>query len=204
MKRILCTVCVVSSFMLQSSLLWGQGSDVGDSTARSTRPLEERTVRLTSELVRELRLRSLGPTLKPGRVADIVVDPRNRNLWYLASASSGLWKTTNRGNNWEPIFDEGDSYSLGCVTIDARNPDTIWLGTGENSSNRSVGYGDGVYKSLDGGQSWTCMGLGDSQHIGKILVDPRDSDVVFVAAEGPLWSSGGDRGLFETTDGGRT
>jgi len=144
------------------------------------------------------------PTLKPGRVADIAVDPRNRSLWYLACASGGLWKTTNRGNDWEPIFDKGGSYSLGCITIDTRNSDVIWLGTGENSSNRSVGYGDGVYKSIDGGLSWKHMGLSDSQHIGKILVDPRDSDVVFVAAEGPLWSGGGDRGLFKTTDGGRT
>ncbi|MHC4426549.1 MAG: WD40/YVTN/BNR-like repeat-containing protein [Planctomycetota bacterium] len=133
----------------------------------------------------------MGPTLKPGRVADIAVDPRNRSLWYLANASGGLWKTTNRGNNWEPIFDEGGSYSLGCVTIDTRNSDVVWLGTGENSSNRSVGYGDGIYKSTDGGQSWKRMGLSDSQHIGRILVDPRDSDVVFV-------------GLFKTTDGGRT
>jgi photosystem II stability/assembly factor-like uncharacterized protein len=160
--------------------------------------------KVTSELVRELRLRSLGPTLKPGRVADIAVDPRNRSVWYLANGSGGLWKTTNRGNDWKPILDEGGSYSLGCVTIDARDPDVIWLGTGENSSNRSVGYGDGVYKSIDGGQSWKNMGLGDSQHIGKILVDPRDSDVVFVAAEGPLWSGGGDRGLFKSTDGGRS
>jgi photosystem II stability/assembly factor-like uncharacterized protein len=204
MKRVLCTVCMVSSFILQSSLLRGQGSDVGDSTAHSTRPPGDGAVQLNSELVRELRLRSLGPTLKPGRVADIAVDPRNRSLWYLANASGGLWKTTNRGNNWEPIFDEGGSYSLGCVTIDTRNSDVIWLGTGENSSNRSVGYGDGIYKSTDGGQSWKHMGLSDSQHIGRILVDPRDSDVVFVAAEGPLWSGGGDRGLFKSTDGGRT
>jgi len=204
MKRVLCTVCMVSSFMLQSSLLWGQGSDVEDSTARSIRFLGDGAVKLNSELVGELRLRSLGPTLKPGRVADIAVDPRNRSIWYLANASGGLWKTANRGNNWEPIFDDGGSYSLGCVTIDPRNSDVIWLGTGENSSNRSVGYGDGVYKSTDGGQSWKRMGLSDSQHIGRILVDPRNSDVVFVAAEGPLWSEGGDRGLFKTTDGGRT
>ncbi len=199
MKSILYTVFMISSLMLQSSLLWGQGS-----AAHSTGSPGDGTVRLTSELVGELRLRSLGPALKPGRVADIAVDPRNRSLWYLANASGGLWKTTNRGINWEPIFDEGGSYSLGCVTIDTRNPDVIWLGTGENSSNRSVGYGDGVYKSADGGQSWKRMGLSDSQHIGRILVDPRDSDVVFVAAEGPLWSGGGDRGLFKTTDGGRT
>jgi photosystem II stability/assembly factor-like uncharacterized protein len=204
MKRVFCTICMVSLFLLQSNLLRGDGRDVGESSASSPRPVGDGKVRLNSELFGELRLRSLGPTLKPGRVADIAVDPRNRSLWYLANASGGLWKTTNRGNNWAPIFDEGGSYSLGCVTIDTRNTDVIWLGTGENSSNRSVGYGDGVYKSTDGGQSWQHMGLSDSQHIGRILVDPRDSDVVFVAAEGPLWSDGGDRGLFKTTDGGRT
>jgi len=204
MKRIAWTVCIISVLMLQNSVLRGQSSDVGDSTASSSSPMEGGPVRLNPELFGELRLRSLGPTFKPGRVADIAVDPRNRSVWYLAVGSGGLWKTTNRGINWEPIFDQGGSYSLGCVTIDTRNPDVIWLGTGENSSNRSVGYGDGVYKSTDGGQSWKHMGLSDSQHIGRILVDPRDSDVVFVAAEGPLWCEGGDRGLFKTTDGGRT
>lgn len=185
------------------NLIYGQSSETIDSSVHSNEPIEVGAGRLTSELVHSVRLRSLGPTLKPGRVADIVVDPRNRNLWYLVNGSGGLWKTTNRGNSWRPIFDEGGSYSLGCVTIDARNPNVIWLGTGENSSNRSVGYGDGVYKSSDGGESWKCMGLVDSQHIGKILIDPRDSDVVMVAAEGPLWSHGGDRGLFKTVDGGR-
>lgn len=149
----------------------------------STESSEEGTQRLTSELVGEFKLRALGPAMKPGRVADIAVNPRGRNVWYLAMASSGLWKTTNRGISWQPIFDEGGSYSLGCVTIDHSNPEVVWLGTGENISNRSVGYGDGVYKSTDGGRTWKQMGLRDSQHIGKILIDPRDPDVVYVAAD---------------------
>ena len=165
MKRVLFAVCLISSFMLQSRLLWGQGSDLGDSRAGSLRPPGLGTVQVTSDGIDELQLRSLGPTLTPGRIADIAVDPRNRSIWYLACASGGLWKTTNRGNNWGPIFDEGGSYSLGCVTIDTRNPDILWLGTGENSSNRSVGYGDGVYKSMDAEHTWTCMGLGDSQQV---------------------------------------
>ncbi|NQU22688.1 MAG: hypothetical protein HQ567_15535 [Candidatus Nealsonbacteria bacterium] len=160
--------------------------------------------RLTAELVDDVRLRCLGPALKPGRIAHVAIDPRNRSTWYLATASSGLWKTTTRGITWTPIFDQGGSYSLGYVTLDPNNPEVVWLGTGENSSNRSVGYGDGVYKSTDGGQTWKHLGLRDSQHIGKILVDPRNSDVVFVASQGPLWSPGGDRGLLKTTDGGRT
>ena len=204
MKRILCTVCIIPALITQCSLGWGQGSEIGRSVTQSIRPIRDGAGQLTSELVREVRLRSLGPTIMPGRIADFAVDPRNSSVWYLAHASSGLWKTTNRGNDWQPIFDEGGSYSLGCVMIDSRNPEVVWLGSGENISNRSVGYGDGVYKSTDGGQSWKNMGLHDSQHIGGIIVDPRDSDVVFVAAEGPLWSPGGDRGLYKTTDGGRT
>ncbi len=156
------------------------------------------------EFLNEFSLRALGPAMRPGRIADIAVNPRNRNIWYLAHASSGLWKTMNRGISWQPLFDECGSYSLGCVTIDNSDPDVIWLGTGENISNRSVGFGDGIYKSLDGGNSWSNMGLYDSQHIAKILIDPRNSDVVFVAAEGPLWAPGGDRGVYKTIDGGRT
>ena len=191
MKRVICTICI-SLFVLQNSLL--TQSFAG----------RDKTVQLDSKLVSDLQLRPLGPAFKPGRVADIAVDPRNRSTWYLAYASGGLWKTTNCGINWKPIFDEGGSYSLGYITIDPQDTDVIWLGTGENSSNRSVAYGDGVYKSTDGGQTWTCMGLTNSQHIGKILIDPRNSDTVYVAAEGPLWSPGGQRGLYKTTDGGKT
>ena len=156
------------------------------------------------DFARAARLRPLGPAYKPGRVAEIAVDPTNRSTWYVAHGSGGLWKTTNRGNSWKPIFDEGGSYSLGYVTVDARNPNVVWLGTGENISNRSVGYGDGVYKSNDGGETWKNVGLRDSEHIGKIIIDPRDSNVVYVAAEGPLWSAGGERGLYKTVDGGAT
>ncbi len=204
MKRKLFAFCVSLLLISQCGIVLGQSSNNTNSAVPLSKSFEDWADRLTEELVGEVRLRSLGPTLKPGRVADITVDPRNRSVWYLANASSGLWKTTNRGNNWQPIFDEGGSYSLGCVTIDSSNSEVVWLGTGENSSNRSVGYGDGIYKSTDGGQTWKHMGLRNSQHIGKILIDPRDSDVVLVAAEGPLWSPGGERGLFKTTDGGQT
>jgi photosystem II stability/assembly factor-like uncharacterized protein len=140
----------------------------------------------------------------PGRIGDIAVDPKNRSTWYIVVASGGVWKTTNRGLNWRPIFDKQGSYSIGCVTIDPKNTETVWVGTGENESQRSVGYGDGVYKSSDGGSTWTNVGLKTSEHVAKILIDPRDSNVVYVAAQGPLWSPGGDRGLYKTTDGGKT
>ena len=122
----------------------------------------------------------------------------------MAVASGGVWKTTNAGTTWTPIFDNEGSYSIGCVALDPKNPQVVWVGTGENNSQRSVGYGDGVYRSDDGGKIWKNVGLKSSEHIARILIDPRNSNVVYVAAQGPLWSTGGDRGLFKTVDGGKT
>jgi photosystem II stability/assembly factor-like uncharacterized protein len=168
------------------------------------RAADSSPAKLTAANVDELKLRSIGPALSPGRVADIAIDPRNRSVWYVATASGGLWKTSNRGLTWTPIFDDGGSYSLGCVTLDPNNPDVVWLGTGENQALRSVSFGDGIYKSNDAGKTWTRTGLEKSEHIGKILVDPHNSDTVYVACQGPLWASGGDRGLYKTVDGGKT
>ena len=151
-----------------------------------------------------LQLRGIGPAMPSGRIGDLAVDPRDTRVWYVAVASGGVWKTVNAGTTFEPIFDNEGSYSIGCVTIDPNNSLVVWVGSGENNSQRSVAWGDGVYKSVDGGKSWKNVGLGKSEHIGKILVDPRDSNVVYVAAQGPLWNPGGDRGLYKTTDGGKT
>ena len=151
-----------------------------------------------------LKLRSLGPAVTSGRIGDIAVVPARPSTWYVAVASGGVWKTVNAGTSWTPVFDGEGSYSIGCITVDPTNPSVVWVGTGENNSQRSVGYGDGVYKSLDGGKSWKNVGLKASEHIGKIVVDPKSPDVVYVAAQGPLWAGGGDRGLFKTTDGGKS
>jgi photosystem II stability/assembly factor-like uncharacterized protein len=151
-----------------------------------------------------LKLRSIGPALTSGRISDIAMHPGGRSAYFVAVASGGVWKTENSGTTWQPVFDDQGSYSIGCVTIDPLNPFIVWVGTGENNSQRSVGYGDGVYKSLDGGTTWKNMGLKKSEHIGRIMVDPRNSNVVYVAAQGPLWSPGGDRGLYKTSDGGQT
>jgi len=151
-----------------------------------------------------LKLRSIGPALTSGRIADLAVNPKKPSEYYIAVASGGVWKTTNSGNTYEPIFDGQGSYSIGCVTIDPNNPHVVWIGTGENNNQRSVAYGDGVYKSNDGGKSWKNLGLKTSEHIGKIIVDPRNSDVVYVAAMGPLWKEGGQRGLYKSKDGGKT
>ena len=160
--------------------------------------------RLTASALRGFEFRGVGPNLTTGRVSDVDIDPANPNVWYVASASGGLWKTENRGNTFTPIFDGYGSYSLGCVVVDPKNSSVVWLGTGENNNQRSVGYGDGVYKSTDAGKTWTRMGLENSEHIQNIVIDPRNSNTVYVTAIGPLWSSGGDRGLFKTTDGGAT
>ncbi|MCK5220796.1 MAG: glycosyl hydrolase, partial [Candidatus Aminicenantes bacterium] len=151
-----------------------------------------------------LKFRSIGPAFMSGRIADIAVDPKDSKTWYVAVGSGGVWKTTNSGTTFKPIFDGQSSYSIGCVTIDPKNSNIIWVGTGENVSGRHVGYGDGVYKSIDGGQSWNNMGLKKSEHIDKIIIDHTNSDIIFVAAEGPLWSAGGERGIFKSIDGGKT
>ena len=151
-----------------------------------------------------LRFREVGPALTSGRISDFAVNPENRAEYYIAVSSGGVWKTTNAGTSYTPIFDSQGSYSIGCVTMDPNNHQTIWVGTGENNNQRSVAYGDGIYKSLDGGKTWNKMGLENSEHIGKIIVHPDNSDVVYVAAIGPLWSAGGERGVYKTTDGGKT
>ena len=157
-----------------------------------------------AQAVAALKLRSLGPASMSGRISDIAVHPRDPGLWYVAAGSGGVWKTVNAGTTWTPVFDDQPSYSIGEITLDPTHPEVVWVGTGENVSGRHVGWGDGVYRSRDGGRSWQRMGLAGSQHIGRILVDPRDGNVVLVAAEGPLWSAGGDRGVYRSADGGTT
>lgn len=151
-----------------------------------------------------LSFRSLGPAFVSGRIIDLAVNPRNHDEFYVAAASGGVWKTTNHGNTFSPVFDEQSSYSIGCVVIDPNNPHTLWVGTGENNNQRSVAYGDGIYRSVDDGKTWKNMGLKNSEHISRILVHPGNSDIVYVAAYGPLWNDGGERGIYKTTDGGNT
>ena len=159
---------------------------------------------INSGFLSPMKLRSIGPALMSGRIADVAIDQNNPNIWYVGVGSGGVFKTTNAGTTFEPIFDNYDSYSIGCITIDPSNSATVWVGSGENVGGRHVGYGDGVYVSHDSGKSFKNMGLKESEHISKIIVHPDDSNVVYVASQGPLWSPGGERGLFKTTDGGKT
>ena len=151
-----------------------------------------------------LELRSIGPAFMSGRISDIAIHPEDDNIWYVAVASGGVWKTLNAGITWTPLFDNEKVFATGCVTIDPHDPSTIWVGTGENVGGRHLSFGDGIYRSQDGGKSWTNMGLKNSEHISKIIVHPTDSNIIMVAAQGPLWSSGGDRGFYKSMDGGKT
>ena len=165
---------------------------------------EELTPGFNEATFKGLELRGIGPALMSGRIADIVIHPDNNNVWYVAAGSGHVWKTDNSGTTWTPIFDDQGSYSIGAIALDPNNPNLVWVGTGENVSGRHAGYGDGVYRSRDGGKSWENMGLEASERIGMIRIDPRDSNTIFVAAQGPLWSGGGQRGLYKSTDGGET
>ena len=188
--------CWIFVFWLSFTFL-GYSKTKNPAQNKDTDPLD-------SLSLNAFKLRSIGPALTSGRIADFAVNPKNPSEFYVASASGGVWKTINSGTTFTPIFDHQGSYSIGCITMDPNNTHVIWVGTGENNNQRSVAYGDGIYKSTDGGASWKHMGLKNSEHIGMIAVDPRNSDVVYAAACGPLWSAGGDRGLYKTTDGGET
>jgi len=192
-------------FLLSTMSLAGPAAAAPASAAKTPSKAAAKTdaMGLNADTLAGLELRGIGPALTSGRVVDLAVHPTEPATWYVAVASGGVWKTLNGGISWTPIFDSQGSYSIGCVTLDPANPLVVWVGSGENNSQRSVAYGDGVYKSTDGGKSWENVGLKQSEHIGRILIDPRDSNTVYVAAQGPLWAPGGDRGLYKTTDGGR-
>ena len=174
------------------------------SSKAAKKKLDKNNKLINSALFSGLKFRSIGPAFTSGRIADIAVNPDNPSEFYVAAASGGVWKTENAGTTFKPVFDSYGAYSIGCVTIDPNNHNVVWVGTGENNHQRALGYGDGVYKSVDGGKTWKNMGLKNSRQIGMILVNPKNSNIVYVAAEGSVWGPGGDRGLYKTTDGGKT
>src|SRR5688572_7278343 len=163
-----------------------------------------------SAVLADLRFRSIGPAVMSGRVADIAVPAATRpgerlgKTIYLGTAAGGVWKTTNGGVSWIPLFDAQKVSSIGAVAVAPSNANVVWAGTGESNNLRSSSWGDGIYKSTDAGRTWTHMGLRTSQHIARIIVHPTNENIVYVAAMGPLWTSGGERGLYRTRDGGRT
>jgi photosystem II stability/assembly factor-like uncharacterized protein len=196
MKRII--LALIAFSMLISYDMLSKPKD------KETNEIKPEKDQFASSVFNGLQLRLLGTALTSGRIIDIAVHPNDKSTWYVGVACGGVWKTTNAGINFTPIFDSQNSFSIGCISIDPNNPHTVWVGSGENNSQRSVSWGDGIYKSNDGGKSWKNMGLKKSEHIGKIIIDPKNSNIVYVAAQGPLWGPGGDRGLYKTTDGGTT
>lgn len=177
---------------------------LNDSFAGKKKDKGEKNDTLKSSVVSGLKFRNIGPAFTSGRIADFAVNPDNPSEYFVAVASGHIWKTSNNGTTFKPVFDNYGAYSIGCLAMDPNNYNVIWAGTGENNHQRALGYGNGVYKSVNGGQSWKNMGLKDSRQIGMIAIDPRNSDIVFVAAEGSAWGPGGDRGLYKSTDGGKT
>ena len=198
MNNQLSNLSVCLCFLLLISLGPVQGQQTKKKNASSTASAMEELS------ISGLKFRCIGPAITSGRISDFAINPTRPSEYYVATSSGGVWKTVNAGTTFDPIFDSQGSYSIGCITMDPQNSQLIWVGTGENNNQRSVAYGDGVYKSEDGGKSWKHMGLKESEHIGKILVHPEDSRVIYVAAIGPLWSSGGDRGVYRSIDGGES
>lgn len=192
--KILLKAALAASLVLSSAHVFAQDAEdeAGDKPLFSSKTFEA------------MEMRSIGPAYMSGRIADIAVDQNDPSTWYVAVGSGGVWKTENAGTTWTPVFDKQAVYSTGDVTIDPNNSDIIWVGTGENNGGRHISFGDGVYKSVDGGKKWKNMGLKQSEHISDIIIHPADSDTVWVSAQGPLWTSGGERGLYKTTDGGET
>jgi photosystem II stability/assembly factor-like uncharacterized protein len=174
------------------------------SHAEDKKKKEENSDTIKSATVSGLKFRSIGPAFTSGRIADFAVNPSNTAEYYIAVASGHIWKTVNNGNTFDPVFDNYGAYSIGCLAMDPKNSSVVWAGTGENNHQRSLGYGDGVYKTIDGGKAWKNMGLKESRQIGMIAIDPTNTDIVYVAAEGSVWGPGGDRGLYKTADGGKT
>lgn len=188
--------------MLAYTSGWAQKKNT--AVTKPTEPAKKEVKDKRAEALGGLQWRSIGPAVTSGRISDLAINPHNFSEYYVAAASGGVWKTTNHGVTFSPVFDGQGSYSIGCITLDPNNPATVWVGSGENNNQRSVAYGDGIYKSTDGGKSWKNMGLKNSEHIGMIRVVPGQPNTVYVAAYGPVWSAGGDRGIYKTTDGGKT
>lgn len=159
---------------------------------------------VTADVVEGLEWRQIGPAVMGGRISDLAVVESNPAVFYVGVASGGLWKTTNHGTTWEPLFDDQPTASIGAVTLAPSNPNVVWVGTGEPQNRQSSPWGDGVYKSTDGGRTWEFLGLAETRHIGRIVIHPQNPDIVYVAAVGHLWGANPERGVFKTTDGGKT
>ncbi|MFZ2287905.1 MAG: hypothetical protein WAV93_13055 [Bacteroidales bacterium] len=199
MKKILTLVLVL--FLAGSLSLPAQKKEAKKDDKGSASQIKPS---VPSSLFAGITFRSVGPAWASGRIADLAVNPSNHSEIYAAVASGNIWKSENNGTTWKPVFDKYGAYAIGCIVIDPNNNNVVWAGTGENNHQRALGWGDGVYRSDDAGASWKNMGLKESRQIGGIAIDPRNSDVVYVAAEGSVWGPGGERGLYKSINGGKS
>src|SRR4029077_3930841 len=154
--------------------------------------------------LKNLEVREIGPAVMGGRIDDFGVVESNPNIVYAGTASGGVWKTTNNGTTWEPVFDKEGVSTIGDIAIAPSDPAVVWVGTGEPNNRQSSSWGDGAYKSLDGGKTWKKMGLEGTRHIGQIVIHPKNPEVVYVAALGHLWGPNPERGVYKTADGEKT
>src|SRR6201991_2785385 len=181
------------------------GAVASAQTPQPANPQSNGPVKVDSETISGLGARNIGSAQMSGRVAAIdAVREGQRLTVYIGSASGGVWKSVNGGTTYKPVFDKQPVQSIGAITIDPKNPKVIWVGTGESWTRNSVSIGDGIYKSTDGGENWTNVGLKDSEHIAKILVDPADGNNVLVCGMGHLWDDNEERGVYKTSDVGKT
>jgi len=157
-----------------------------------------------TDRLKNLEFREIGPAVMGGRIDDFGVVESNPNIVYVGTASGGVWKTTNNGTTWEPVFDKESVSTIGDIAIAPSDPAVVWVGTGEPNNRQSSSWGDGIYKSLDAGKTWQKMGLAATHHIGRIVIHPKNSEVVYAAALGHLWGPNPERGVYKTTDGGKT
>ena len=193
---------IIASFLAIFFMVSSQQIEAQNKKKKSDKTSNQ--FELDDKMLNMFSFRSIGPAAYSGRISDLAVNPENTSEYYVGVASGGLWKTINHGTTFEPIFDDQKVFSIGCLAMDPNNSNVVWVGTGENNTQRNLAYGDGVYKTTDGGKSFTNMGLKTSSQIGKIMIDPRNSNVVYVAAQGQAWGPGGERGLYKTIDGGKT
>src|SRR6202795_5363871 len=157
-----------------------------------------------ADKLKNLEFREIGPATMGGRIDDFAVVESNPNIVFVGVASGGVWKTTNNGTTWQPVFDKEGVSTIGDIAIAPSDPSVVWVGTGEPNNRQSSSWGDGIYKSLDDGKRWQEMGLRDTKHIGRVVIDSRDPNIVYVAAVGHLWGPNPERGVYKTTDGGKT
>jgi hypothetical protein len=196
--------CAALVSILAISILAAQESTPSALSSSATPTPSPTPPPLNDALFKNLKARSIGPAVMGGRVSDIAIDPHNPFVFYVGLGHGGVFKTNDNGVTFEPVFDKQPMLSIGAVAVAPSDFDVIWVGTGEANDRNSSDWGDGVYRSTDGGQTWQNVGLKESRAIARIVIDPKNPEVAYVAAMGHLWSDGGQRGLFKTTDAGKT